>query len=184
MTRAAEEAVRGLWRVLDARDYEGIADWVSEDCIYFDVPLGPAFAARGSVGIAARLRVGWGGLAAYENHDGLLLTGGDDVMYEHSETWTFTSGEVLELPFVSVHRVRDGRVTLWKDYWDFNALTSAAPSSWLDSLATADTSWLFDASGLDLPSARPSTLPTTSRTAAGRDRSGSPRRAPVRPPRS
>jgi limonene-1,2-epoxide hydrolase len=148
MTRSAEGAVRGLWRVLDARDYDGIADWVGEDCIYFDVPLGPAFAARGPAGIAARLRVGWGELAAYENHDGLLLTGGEDVMYEHSETWTFASGEILELPFVSVHRVRDGRVTLWKDYWDYNALTSAAPSTWLDSLATADTSWLFDASDL------------------------------------
>ena len=148
MTRAAEEAVRGLWRVLDARDYEGIADWVSEDCIYFDVPLGPAFAARGSVGIAARLRVGWGGLAAYENHDRLLLTGADDVMYEHSETWTFASGEVVLLPFATVHRVRDGRVSLWKDYWDYNAIMTAAPASWVDGLASADTSWLFDATGL------------------------------------
>lgn len=148
MTSSAEDAVRGLWRVLDARDYDGISDWVSEDCIYFDVPLGPAFAARGPAGIAARLRVGWGELAAYENHDGLLLTDGEEVMYEHSETWTFASGEVLDLPFVSVHRVQDGRVTLWKDYWDYNALTSAAPSSWLESLATADTSWLFDASEL------------------------------------
>lgn len=148
MSRSPEGAVRGLWRVLDVRDYDGIADWVSEDCIYFDVPLGPVFAARGPAGIAARLRVGWGGLAAYENHDGLLLAAGEDVMYEHSETWTFASGERLALPFVSVHRVRDGRVTLWKDYWDYNALTSAAPSSWLDGLATADTSWLFDASEL------------------------------------
>jgi limonene-1,2-epoxide hydrolase len=148
MTRSAEEAVRGLWRVLCERDYDGVADWVSEDCIYFDVPLGPAFAARGPAGIAARLRVGWGDLAAYENNDGLLLADGADVMYEHSETWTFATGEVLHLPFVSVHRVRDGRVTLWKDYWDYNALTSAAPSAWLESLATADTSWLFDANGL------------------------------------
>lgn len=69
-------------------------------------------------------------------------------MYEHSETWTFATGEVLELPFVSVHRVRDGKVSLWKDYWDYAALTSAAPSAWLEGLATADTSWLFDATGL------------------------------------
>ena len=126
MTRSADEAVRGLWRVLCEHDYDGVADWVSEDCIYF----------------------GWGDLAAYENNDGLLLADGADVMYEHSETWTFATGEVPHLPFVSVHRVRDGRVTLWKDYWDYNALTSAAPSAWLESLATADTSWLFDASGL------------------------------------
>jgi len=148
MSSASAEAVRALWHTLSARDYDGIADRVTEDCIYFDVPLGPAFAARGPVGIAARLKVGWGELAAYANHDGLLLTEGHDVMYEHSETWTFSSGEVLVLPFVSVHRVRDGRVSLWKDYWDYGALTAAAPAAWLDSLATADTSWLFDATSL------------------------------------
>jgi limonene-1,2-epoxide hydrolase len=135
--------------VLSARDYDGIAEWVTDDCVYFDVPLGPAFAARGPADIAKRLRVGWGELAAYDNHDGLLLSSDSgDVMYEHSETWTFASGEVLELPFVSVHRVRDGRVSLWKDYWDQSALYSAAPAAWVEELASADTSWLFDATGL------------------------------------
>ena len=146
--RTPTDAVRGLWLVLNDRDYDGIADWVTDDCIYFDVPLGPSFAARGPADIAKRLRVGWGDLAAYENHDGLLLADGDAVMYEHSETWTFATGEVLDLPFVTVHRVRDGRVSLWKDYWDYSALTSAAPAAWLDSLAGADTSWLFDATQL------------------------------------
>ena len=140
--------MRGLWRTLSDRDYDGIAAWATEDCIYLDVPLGPAFAARGPVDIAKRLRVGWGELAAYENHDGLLLADGDDVMYEHSETWTFGTGEVLVLPFVSVPRVRDGRVSLWKDYWDQNALYAAAPAAWVEGLAGADTSWLFDATGL------------------------------------
>jgi len=146
--RSPAEAVRGLWRTLSDRDYDGIAEWVTDDCIYLDVPLGPAFAARGPVDIAKRLRVGWGELAAYENHDGLLLAEGDDVMYEHAETWTFGTGEVLVLPFVSVHKVRDGRVSLWKDYWDQNALYAAAPAAWVEGLASADTSWLFDATGL------------------------------------
>ena len=148
MTRTPEEAVRGLWRTLSARDYDGIADWVTDDCIYLDMPVGPAAAARGPVDIIKRLQLGLLDLAGYENYDGLLVADGDVVMYEHSETWTFSSGEVLHLPFVSVHRVRDGRVSLWKDYWDYGALTTAAPAAWLDSLATADTSWLFDATGL------------------------------------
>ena len=37
-----DEAVRGLWRTLSDRDYDGIADWVTDDCIYLDMPLGPA----------------------------------------------------------------------------------------------------------------------------------------------
>ena len=154
MTRTPAEAVRGLWQVLSARDYDGIADWVTDDCLYLDVPVGPTLAARGPTDIAKRLRVGWGELASYENHDGLLAVDehgvdGDEVvvMYEHSETWTFATGEVLHLPFATVHKVRDGKVSLWRDYWDYNALTSAAPQEWQDGLLTADTSWLYDATG-------------------------------------
>ena len=146
MTRTPAEAVRGLWQVLSARDYDGIADWVTDDCIYLDVPVGPALAARGPADIAKRLRVGWGDLAAYENHDGLLVADGEHVIYEHSETWTFASGEVFTLPFCTVHRVRDGRVSLWKDYWDYGAVMNNAPASWVEGLASADTSWVYDAS--------------------------------------
>ncbi|MCW2649258.1 MAG: limonene2-epoxide hydrolase [Mycobacterium sp.] len=54
-------------------------------------------------------------------------------LYEHSETWTWVSGETTVLPFVSVHHVADGKVTPWKDHSD---------------LAGSDTSWVFDATGL------------------------------------
>jgi hypothetical protein len=66
-------------------------------------------------------------------------------MYEHSETWNWKSGETAVLQFVSVHRVEDGKVTLWKDYWDMGGLTAHAPPTWLEDLAAADTSWIFDA---------------------------------------
>ena len=69
-------------------------------------------------------------------------------MYEHSETWTFPTGEVVVLPFATVHRVREGRVCLWKDYWDYARDHVRGAAAWVDSLATADTSWLFDATGL------------------------------------
>ena len=142
----------GLWRTLSAREWDDLADWLTDDCVYVDMPVGPTAAARGPADIVKRLQVGLLDLASYENHDGLLAVrpdpGGDVVMYEHSETWKFASGEVVELPFVSVHRVRDGRVALWKDYWDFGAVQSAAPPDWMDGLMSADTSWMFDATGL------------------------------------
>ena len=48
VTRTPAEAVRGLWAVLNDRDYDAIGEWVTDDCVYYDVPLGPAFAARAS----------------------------------------------------------------------------------------------------------------------------------------
>jgi hypothetical protein len=52
------------------------------------------------------------------------------------------------LRFVSVHQVVDGKITVWKDYWDFNSLVAFAPPSHFENLAGGDTSWIFDASAL------------------------------------
>jgi limonene-1,2-epoxide hydrolase len=142
------EPILGLWQALSRRDWDAVKTFLSERCIYVDMPVGPALAARGPVDIVKRLKVGLESLAGYENHDGLFVADGVDAMYEHSETWTWESGETAILPFVTVHRVVDGKVTLWKDYWNYGSLIDHAPSSWVEGLATADTSWVFDATGL------------------------------------
>ncbi len=145
---SAEVTVLGMWKALSDRDWEGMKRFLAEDCVYVDMPLGPAVAARGPENIVRRLKVGLEPLAGYANHDGLLVSNGADVMYEHSETWDWVSGESALLKFVTVHRVRDGRITLWKDYWDFGALLNHAPGDWMRQLRTADMSWVFDATGL------------------------------------
>ncbi|MEZ0364485.1 nuclear transport factor 2 family protein [Mycobacterium sp. pUA109] len=142
------EPVLGLWRALSRRDWEAVKTFLSQDCIYVDMPVGPALAARGPEDIVKRLKVGLEPLAGYQNHDGVLVSDGADVMYEHSETWHWASGESAVLPFVTVHQVRDGKITLWKDYWDLGGLTNFAPPNWMEDLALADTSWVFDATGL------------------------------------
>ena len=145
---AVADTVFGMWKALSNRDWETLKTFVSDDCIYVDMPVGPAAAARGPEDIVKRLKIGLEPLAGYENHDGLLVSNGTDAMYEHSETWTFKTGESGVLRFVTVHKVVDGKITLWKDYWDMNGLTSFAPPTWLEELATADMSWVFDATGL------------------------------------
>jgi limonene-1,2-epoxide hydrolase len=140
--------VLGLWQALSRRDWDAVKTFLSAECIYVDMPVGPTRAARGPDDIVKRLKVGLGPLADYENHDGLLLSGGSDVMYEHSETWRWVTGETALLKFVSVHKVEDGKVTLWKDYWDLGSMVSQAPATWMDDLAGTDSSWIFDATGL------------------------------------
>jgi limonene-1,2-epoxide hydrolase len=147
-TIAVRDAVLGLWQALSRRDWDAVKTFLSADCIYVDMPVGPTLAARGPDDIVKRLKVGLEPLAGYQNHDGLLVSNGSDAMYEHSETWTFTTGEQGLLRFVTVHKVVDGKITVWKDYWDMAGLTSFAPPTWLEDLAKADTSWVFDATGL------------------------------------
>lgn len=142
-----DETVLGLWQALSDRNWDAVKTFLSADCIYVDMPVGPTLAARGPDDIVKRLKVGLEALAGYQNHEGRLVSNGADAMYEHSETWTWASGETALLKFVTVHRVVDGKVALWKDYWDMNSLVSQAPPDWLETLSKADTSWVFDASG-------------------------------------
>jgi limonene-1,2-epoxide hydrolase len=144
---AVEDVVVGLWQALSRRDWDGVKTFLTDDCLYVDMPI-PALSARGPENIVKRLKVGLKPLAGYENHDGLLLSNGYDVMYEHSETWTFTTGEQGVLRFVTVHNVVDGKITVWKDHWDMNTLLSFAPSDYLESWSKADSSCIFDASDL------------------------------------
>jgi limonene-1,2-epoxide hydrolase len=145
---SVDKAVLGLWQALSGRDWVAVKTFLSADCIYVDMPLGPTLAARGPDDIVKRLKVALEPLVDYKNHDGVLVSNGSDVMYEHSETWRWISGETAVLQFVTVHRVVDGKVTLWKDYWDMGSMTAQAPPTWLEDLGTADTSWIFDATGL------------------------------------
>jgi limonene-1,2-epoxide hydrolase len=144
---SVEDTVLGLWKALSAREWESVKSFLSEDCIYLDMPVGPAAAAKGPDDIVKRLKIGLAPLASYENFDGLLLTDGRDAMYEHHEEWRWATGESAVLKFVSVHRVEHGRITLWKDYWDMGALTNHAPPTWIEDFATADMSWVYDATG-------------------------------------
>lgn len=146
-TRSARDTVLGLWQALSRRDWDALKTFLSDDCLYVDMPV-PAVAARGPEDIVKRLKIGLAPLAGYENHSGLLIADGEDVMYEHSETWRFETGEQGVLRFVTVHKVADGKVTLWKDYWDMNSLVAFAPPGHFEALANADTSWIFDATGL------------------------------------
>lgn len=142
------DTVLGMWKALSNRDWETLKTFLSDDCIYIDMPVGPVAAARGPEDIVKRLKVGLETLAGYENHDGVLVSNGVDAMYEHSETWNWPTGETAVLQFVTVHKVHGGKITLWKDYWDFGGLVNHAPPDWMEQLAAADTSWMFDATGL------------------------------------
>ena len=140
--------VLGMWSALSDRDWERLKQYLADDCIYLDVPVGPAAAARGPADIVKRLKIGLEPLASYENFPGLMVVDGADVMYEHHEEWHWVTGESAVLNFVTVHRVEDGKITVWKDYWDMSGLANFAPPTWLEDFATADMSWVFDATGL------------------------------------
>nr|WP_162266226.1 nuclear transport factor 2 family protein [Mycobacteroides saopaulense] len=147
MGMRSASVVTGMWLALSQRNWAAVTTFLADDCIYLDMPVGPTAAARGPGNIVKRLKIGLGPLADYVHHDGLIVANGEDVMYEHSETWTWSTGETALLRFASVLKVIDGKIALWKDYWDMGALTNFAPPSWMNDLMNADMSWIYDATG-------------------------------------
>lgn len=143
------QLVQNMWDALNDRDWDRVGSFFAEKSIYYDVPLGPSAAGVGPESIVARLRLGIEPLAAYAHHHGVASTGEDGlVMLEHSETWTWDDDHSLTLPIASVHRVADGAIALWRDYWDYPTLMNAAPPWWVEQTTGGDLSWLVDATDL------------------------------------
>jgi limonene-1,2-epoxide hydrolase len=143
----ARAVVAGFWDALYARDWDRVRSFFGPESIYLDVPTGPTAAARGPADIEKRLRLGLEDLAGYSHGPAMVVAEGGIVVTEHSENWTWPSGEQVTLPFVSVQHVAGGTITLWKDYWDLGTLMGAAPPGWMDQLMGGDLSWMTDVSG-------------------------------------
>lgn len=146
--RPPGEVAAAFWAALYDRDWTRIRSFFGPDSIYYDVPTGPSSAGVGPDSIEARLRLGLEGLVGYEHEAGVVAEGTDGlVVTEHTEHWTWATGETVSLPFVSVQRIEGDTIVLWKDYWDFQTLMGAAPAAWHERLDTADLSWVVDVTG-------------------------------------
>lgn len=53
-----EAAVYGMWAALSDRDWQAVKSYLSQDCLYLDMPVGAAAAARGPADIVKRLKIG------------------------------------------------------------------------------------------------------------------------------
>ena len=130
--------VRSFWRTLyDDRDYDKVGTFFHDDGRYEDVPV-PEGAGVGPTGIAKRIRLGHGPVEAFEHEVHRLVAEGDTVMTEHTETWKFHTGEIIPLPFLSIHVIREGKFELWRDYSNMATVLENAPQWWLEHIMKAD----------------------------------------------
>ncbi len=131
------QLVERMWSCLYRKDFDGLAECIAEDGHYEDVPT-PDAGARGPANVVKRLRLGLDPVVRFEHEVHRMVAEGDSVMLEHTETWHFETGEKLTNDFVTVHVVRDGKIALWRDYWDLGKMMAQAPKWWIERLAKAD----------------------------------------------
>ena len=132
-----KKLIEAFWRdVYETRDYPKVGAYFAADGQYIDVPV-PEAPGVGPAGIAKRLALGHEPVEAFDHDVHRMLAEGDTVITEHTETWRFHTGEVIPLPFVSIHVIRNGKIQLWKDYSNMATVLTGAPQWWLDHIAKA-----------------------------------------------
>ena len=126
--------IEGFWQDHYERQFEKVGAYFKEDGLYQDVPA-PDAGAIGPSAVAKRLRIGLEPIEKYVHEPHRMVADGDTVMTEHTEHWHFHTGEVVSLPFVSVHVIEDGKIKLWRDYWDLSTLMNGAPAWWIERIS-------------------------------------------------
>jgi len=117
---SAEEIVKSFIRAVEKKDFARALALVTDDVEYDNVPMAAVHghdAVRNMLGplLAGCTEVEWVVKREAET--------GDIVFNERVDRFKLGDGRWLEIATAGVWEVKDGRITLWRDYFDMPTLT-------------------------------------------------------------
>ncbi len=128
--------VNRMWQALAAMDWEAMKACMHPDIHYIDVPSDDP-GAHGPENCVKRLQIAFAHLDRQEQETHHLVAEGDVVFLDHTETWTFKTGETASHTFATMHEMKDGLVYRWSDYWDMQRFVGQFPAWFLEEMARA-----------------------------------------------
>ena len=102
-------------------DADQLAGYFADDAVYHNIPMPPA---EGREAIKEFIA---GFLAAFDGIDFQVhrqLSQGDVVMNERTDVMRRKDGVEVSLPVMGVFEVRDGKIAVWRDYFDLATVTA------------------------------------------------------------
>jgi limonene-1,2-epoxide hydrolase len=119
------ETVRAFMTAAANRDYDTALGLLADDVEYQNMPLPPV---RGAAGVKDTLEML---LASAQSSEWVVhreVASDNLVMNERTDRF-LVNGKWLELPVAGVFELRDGRISLWRDYFDLETIMKQmAPS--------------------------------------------------------
>ena len=106
------------WSRLDA---EELAGFFTDDGVYHNIPAQPVAGRDAVRKFIAAFSASWTE-TDWDIHT--LIADGDVVVCERTDRTKTTQGDV-DLPCVGVFELRDGKIAVWRDYFDLATYTSA-----------------------------------------------------------
>jgi ketosteroid isomerase-like protein len=129
-----KKTVLALWNALSAMDWGTMKSCLSDDVHYDDIPTEDP-GAHGPENVVKRLGIAFNHLSDHQHTIHHLVCEGDVVFLDHTEVWTFKTGETATNQFATLHEMKDGKVSKWSDYWDVGGFVGQFPESFLKEMA-------------------------------------------------
>ena len=111
---APDEVVGAFIAALERRDVDSALAFVAEDVVYDNVPVG---SVTGPDAVRAALAGAIGGSERVQWVIHHQVDRGDVVMNERLDRF-LVDGRWIEVPVAGLFVLRDGRIALWRDYFD------------------------------------------------------------------
>lgn len=114
------DTVRAFIQALERFDFDAAIELCAEDVVYQNVPLPPA---RGKRAVGDTLRSFEKVMDRFEVRIHNIAANGPVVLTERTDV--LAKGPLEIAPWVcGTFEVRDGKITLWRDYFDWAATTT------------------------------------------------------------
>jgi limonene-1,2-epoxide hydrolase len=122
MTRSPDQVVTDFCKRWADPDPDELATWFTEDAVYHNIPMPPA---EGRDAIKEFIA---GFVSTFDGIDFQVhrqVGDGDVVMNERTDVMRKKGGGEVALPVMGVFEVRDGKIAVWRDYFDMATVTAA-----------------------------------------------------------
>ncbi len=121
-----EEVATALIRACEARDLDAVAELVTDDIEYDNVPIGKVFGPDG-----VRRVLSAGASEAASQVEWVVhrqVSSGNTVMNERTDRF-LVDDRWIEIPIAAVFEVRGDKVSLWRDYFDLESYRAQRQAS-------------------------------------------------------
>ncbi|MCI3131395.1 limonene-1,2-epoxide hydrolase family protein [Phenylobacterium aquaticum] len=125
MSQSPLDVVHAFLKAMETLDYDTALPYIADTCEYENMPMGKV---HGPAGVRSVLEPFFA--PTLENEFKILreLAQGPLVFAERLDRHRIAKGWV-ELPVTGVFEVHDGKITLWRDYFDAATITSKWPTA-------------------------------------------------------
>ncbi len=119
MAADAEKIVNDFCKTWSRRNLEEIMAYFADDAVYHNMPVDPA---KGKDAIRATINTFLPGSTYVEFKVLHTASTGDTVFNERVDMFEM-NGKRIELPVAGVFQIKNGKIALWRDYFDMQSFT-------------------------------------------------------------